>query len=751
MAFYLPKGEVMSIYIKDNARFTVISDGVIRMEYAEGGAFVDGETLFAKRGMLWEAEAYEDDGLVIKTGSITLYYKGGEFSAETLYADICAEGADVRWHYGDKNKENLGGTLSTLDGVCGFKPLPDGLLSRDGWFVIDDSETPVFEDNWIENRDEGHKVDIYLFAYGKNYRLALSDLATVSGRFELPRKYFFGSWYSRWWPYTAEEFISIADEYDKNDFPLDILVMDMDWHYQDWGHQDGEPQYQYGYGHAGANLGWTGYNWNLRLIPDPEGTVKALNDRGIAVTLNDHPADGIRDTDHVYERFIEKLHRAGYRECVPDIEDKINDRERAYAEKGIENYRFNAGSKAYMDAFFDASGAEMEDKGAAFRWLDWQQDYLYPNVNGMKNLSHLKWLNHLYYENSKRGGLRGQSFSRWGGFGDHKHPAFFSGDAVTDWETLQFEIQMTVSAGNAGCFWWSHDIGGFVDPVEGGQAELYARWVQFGAFSPALRVHMNGVEGLDRRPWTWGEPYCSVMRDAYHLRSIFMPYIYSSAVESSLMSIPFLRALYIDQPYDEEAYSHNGTYLFGEGMVVSPVCKPLSENGTAESQVWLPEGIWYDYFTGKRYEKGEHTVLNTLETFPLFIRAGYPVATQPYTNRMTSEKLLEPCFIIYAGDSGASMLYEDDGVSDIDKNLCRITNVSYDEDEKTISVCASNMRYSDGIEKRSIAFEIRNCSYEGAECSSHNISFEKGEDCVKITVHEVSCIEESETIEIKLR
>ncbi len=181
----------MSVYIKDDARFTVISDGVIRMEYTVGGAFVDGETLFAKRGMLWEAEVLDGETFVIQTESITLYYEGGEFSPKTLYADIHAEGVETRWHYGDENKGNLGGTLSTLDGVCGARPLPDGLLSRDGWYVLDDSNTPVFTDDWIENRDESHKVDVYLFAYGRNYRLALSDLALVSGRFELPRKYFF--------------------------------------------------------------------------------------------------------------------------------------------------------------------------------------------------------------------------------------------------------------------------------------------------------------------------------------------------------------------------------------------------------------------------------------------------------------------------------------------------------------------------------------------------------------------------------
>ena len=741
----------MSIFTKDNARFTVIAEGVIRMEYAEGGAFVDEETLFAKRDYFWGAECEDGDVLKIETEYITLYYKGGEFTPDSLWADIRTDNMNAVWHFGDKNKHNLGGTLHTLDGVDGFRPLPDGLLSRDGWYALDDSGTPIFRDGWIENRSPSHKVDMYLFAYGTNYRQALTDLAVVSGRFELPRKYFFGSWYSRWWPYTAEEFIGLANEYDENDFPLDILVMDMDWHYQDWGHQEGEPQYQYGYGHAGANLGWTGYNWNRRLIPDPDKTIKELNDRGIAVTLNDHPADGVRDADEVYGRFIAKLSEAGYKECVPDIEEKINDREREHKAKGIVNYRFNAGSREYMDAFFDATNAEMEDRGAAFRWLDWQQDYLYPNVNGMNNLSHLKWLNHLYYENSKKGGKRGMSFSRWGGFGDHKHPGYFSGDSVTSWETLEFEVQMTASAGNAGCFWWSHDIGGFLDPIEGGQAEVYARWVQFGAMSPALRVHMNGVEGFDRRPWTWGEPYCSVMRDAFHLRSILMPYIYSSALESTLLSVPLLRPLYIDNSECEEAYNHPSTYMLGEGLLVSPVCKPCDENGVVESDVWLPDGIWYDWFSGKRYEGGYHKITNTLETFPLFVRAGYPIVTQPYTSRMATTPLSDPRVIVYAGDSGAAMLYEDDGICDVDSYISRNTTIGYEDNERKITLTTSYSGYDDGITARDFTIELRDCcEVSEAVCESHNVKLSYEGKCATIVIENVST-RDNETIEIVIK
>lgn len=732
------------IYTADKARFTVMCEGVIRIEYSEDCNFTNGKTLFAERGAECNADISCGEVTCIKTKKITLYYHGGEFSKDTLYADIHTGNLSTRWHFGDANMGNLKGTLHTLDGVSCFKELPEGLLSRDGWYVVDDSGTPYFDNDWIKNRASSHTADLYLFAYGKDYKATLRDLAAVSGKFPLPRKYFFGSWYSRWWPYTAADFISLADQYDEHDFPLDVLVMDMDWHYQDWGHQDGEPEYNFGYGHAGANLGWTGYTWNRRLIPDPEGLLSKLKERGIAVTLNDHPADGVRDTDDVYDRFMENLAISRYKECVPTIEDKVNDRERAHIEKGIKNFRFNAGSKEYMEAFFDATGAEMEEKGAAFRWLDWQQDYLYPNVNGMNNLSHLKWLNHLYYEYSKRNGKRGMSFSRWGGFGDHKHPAYFSGDTASTWEALEFEVQMTVSAGNAGCFWWSHDIGGFMETVPGGQSELYARWVQFGALSPALRLHMCGVEGFDRRPWTWGEPYCSVMREAFHLRSTLMPYIYSEAKASCESSLPLLRALYIEHPEDEEAYRHPEQYYFGNGIMTAPICRKMEdENGYIESEIYLPEGVWYDWFTGERYEAGLHTVKNTLNTFPLFILAGYPVVTMPYSSRMTSEKLTAPIIKIGAGASGESFIYEDDGITDTEPGLYRKTHVMYDDNTRALKLTPEVVNYDDGVKERDITVMlIGSETITSAICSEHKVEVEKKNRTIFVTVKGVAVNEE---------
>ena len=702
----------MNQWIVGNARFTAIADGVIRMEYANDAVFADGATLFANRPRpSAKANCTKDGNIVtIATKKYTLtYHVGAPFTPESLSAKIHTGNVETSWKYADKSEGNLGGTLATLDGVDGHRPLPDGLLSRDGWYVIDDSGTPVFADGWLQKRSEKHVCDLYFFAYGHDYPAALRDLAFVSGKMALPRKYTLGSWYSRWWRYSAEQFLQIVDEYDANDFPLDILVMDMDWHYQDWGYQEGDPRALFGYGHAGGNLGWTGYTWNRREIPDPKGLLAELHRRGIAVTLNDHPADGIRDHEETYPTFMNLLRKKQYKEEVPDIPDKQSAKERENPRQDVVNYRFNAGNRDYMDAFFESTHTQYEKMGVDFWWLDWQQDYLYSHVNGLEPLAHLPWLNYLYYEHSRKNGGRGMSFSRWGGFGDHKHPAYFSGDTISTWDTLAFEIYMTVSAGNVGCFWWSHDIGGFEDPNPEKQSELYVRWVQFGITSAALRLHVCGNEKIDRRPWTWGEPYCSAMREMFHLRSMLIPYLYSIAYKSYRDSVPMLRPLYLFDSENKEAYNHPTTYYLGDSMLASPVCVP----GEGETFTARSAGVWYDYFTGARYDGGQAvSTQNDLYSFPLFIKAGRPLPMQPYTNRMTTTPLTHLIVKIFAGEhplSESFTLFEDDGVTEsYMSGAYRATELAYTYDGKycTFSYTPTGNGYAGECTCRTVSVEL---------------------------------------------
>ena len=698
------------------ARFQIITDGIIRMEYSDGNGFDDDRTMIAIN-----RDQFYDDAKIIKnddgsfsaeTDHFKLWYDGhSEFSDTTLYALI--KKTNKTWHFGDTNDRNMKGTLNTLDNVTGEIELPDGLLSRDGWSLLDDSGTPLLDDTgWAKDRDMKHRCDLYLFAYGHDYRKALNDFAKLSGNVEMPRKYFFGSWYSRWWAYTSDDFKDIVSQYRENGFPLDILVMDMDWHYEDWQYKEGDPKPIFGYGHCGANLGWTGYTWNKRLIPDPDGLLKYMKENNVEVVLNDHPADGVRSNESCYDAFMKELNDSRY---VDDV-DEVPGRKAAVdgSDQRIVNYRFNAGSKKYMKAFFDVPHNMIEDQGIAFWWVDWQQDYIYPHVHGIERMKHLVWLNYLYYEHSKRNGKRGMGFSRWAGYGDHRHPAYFSGDLTANWETLAFEIKMTISAGNVGCFWWSHDIGGFEDPVPGGQSELFARWVQFGALSPALRLHSSNENGIDRRPWKWGKKYCDSMRKMFIMRSTLLPYIYSSAFISKVHTIPLLRGLYLSDPEDDESYEHPTEYMFGDSLLVSPITeKGKDDNFTVDKKVWLPKGDeWYYWFDGSNRGNGYTDVSCTIDELPLFVKAGSPIVMQPETQRMTKAHLTDLKIIIFAGTKDVSAketLFEDDGISDsIKTGLYDLTEISFKKsgDHYEVKIEPVHTGYTDTPIRNTITIEI---------------------------------------------
>ena len=229
------------ILLFENARFTVITENLIRCEYSDSQSFLDDETSFAAcrryNGCEYTVRR-TDESFELRTEAVRLVYRpnGKGFTAESLYGTL----GGSPWHFGDTDEKNLGGTLATLDGVDGYRTVGDGVLSRSGWFVFDDSDGVPIRDGWLMLHAKRRETDLYLFSYGLDYKKALKTLFYVSGRVPLPRKYMLGSWYSRWWAYTAEEILSIVQEYDENDFPLDVMVLDMDWHHHDWKYRDNE-------------------------------------------------------------------------------------------------------------------------------------------------------------------------------------------------------------------------------------------------------------------------------------------------------------------------------------------------------------------------------------------------------------------------------------------------------------------------------------------------------------------------------
>src|SRR5690606_38291533 len=179
----------------NQARFTVLTPRLIRMEYQIEGIFEDrpSQPFWYRNQPVTQFEVRRDgDHLEIETDELLLRYveSAAGFSPSTLSVHL--KGRDTTWHAGDSNPQNLLGTARTLDDVSGHVRLQPGLLSRAGWTLVDDSHTLVFNENgWLENRTSGG-LDWYFFGYGSDYQAALDDYFKVTGRIALLPRWVLG-------------------------------------------------------------------------------------------------------------------------------------------------------------------------------------------------------------------------------------------------------------------------------------------------------------------------------------------------------------------------------------------------------------------------------------------------------------------------------------------------------------------------------------------------------------------------------
>jgi Glycosyl hydrolases family 31 len=606
----------------DHWRVTVLDAGLFRIEWSDDGAFEDRASTFAQRRDLPPVRFTVDrdeKGVVVTTARARLRYDGTPFSPHGLVVECLGRDAG-RWRYGEPTRD-LGGTARTLDDVDGRTELGSGVVAADGIAVVDDSPSFLFtDDGWIGTREPGRR-DLYVFAHGRDFTAAVQAFYAVSGHpMRLPR-WALGNWWSRYHPYTADEYLALMDRFRAEHLPFSVAVIDMDWH------RVGSVPPEFG-------TGWTGYSWERSLFPDPPAFLRALHERGLRVTLNLHPADGVRAFEDAYPD------TAGAVGVDPDTERAVP---------------FDPADPVFLRAYFETLHHPLEAQGVDFWWIDWQQG----RTSNRPGVDPLWLLNHFHHLDAARDGGPGMTFSRYAGPGSHRYAVGFSGDAVVSWASLAFQPEFTATAANIGYCWWSHDIGGHTRGVR--DDELATRWVQFGVFSPIMRLHSANNPFIRKEPWGFPAEHRAAMGEALRFRHRMVPYLHTMNHRAAA-GTPLVRPMYHLEPRRPEAFTVPNQYAFGSELVVAPITEPRSrESLRGRARAWLPAGTWTDVFTGTVYHGDRSIELHrTTATIPVLLRQG---GILPLTAARDLDATRNPAafeVLVAPSASGELVLAEDD-------------------------------------------------------------------------------------------
>lgn len=651
----------------------MLSPTLIRLEYSPTDRFENRPTVVARdRHPIPAYSATRRHGvLTVRTSALVLHYRSrtGSFSRRDLTIRPVRGGWSARPRWGSApGPGNLGGWVRALDDDSGPVRLHPGLLDRSGWSLLDDSD-----DALVTTRRPGFAArpahpayqDGYFFGYGGDYRKALADLRRLTGPAPLLPRTAFGVWYSRYFPYRASDYHRLLRQFRRNRVPVDTLSIDTDWKRQP------DPLSAV---LAGTVVGsrraysWNGWEWNHTLFPHPARTLAWLHRHGVSVALNIHPS--IDSTDPQYAATVA---RTG-----PLATDPVCTLEQADPVGTC--HVFDLTRPRQLAAYF-ALHSRIRAAGVAEWWLDWCCDATTASAPG---LTPDTWVNSQYTKRLAASGDRWLVLSRVGGshragdaaagpgpgiYAEHRDAIHFTGDTCATWPMLSFEAKLTAAEGNVGLPYVSDDIGSFngapirgqCSPTAGSSGakdppDIYARWVQFGAMQPILRLHSNHGKRL---PWEYPPAADRAAARALRLREALVPYLYTAARTSYDDGLPIIRSLYLQWPRNRAAYHHPSEYAVGDDLLVRPVTAP---GNPAAATVWFPPGRWVDYFTGRTYlGPATRRMSEPLARFPLFVRAGAVLPTEPATTHTAAAAPAHLTLTVFSGGAGRYRLYDDAG------------------------------------------------------------------------------------------
>lgn len=655
-------------------RISILSDVLIRFEYSETGSFNDYPTFFASNRSFGKPKiTVEEDNnvLIIKNDIFILEYnKEKPFIGSKLMPDqnlkVTIAGTEKIWYFNHPEVKNFKGTAYSLDDTKGNIDFEKGLFSLDGFTTFDDSRTPILDAHGNVLSPNYKNIDTYLFIYNNDFGIGLRDYFNLTSLPPLIPRYALGVWWNKNEAYGEKDIQNLVYNFKKYDLPMSVLLLNE-------------------CNRTKNNYSPISFSFDKTKLPNPRGLSEFLHKNKIYLGSNIKTEGLISVEEESYLEF-QKYYNKDLNKNIP-----LN----VYDPKLVDSYL-----KGIINPFLD--------KGVDFLWMD---------DNNKENTLRSFTMNYFLYKNfnlnkAKRNFIISRNF----GICPHKYSALYSGETLISWKTLKRLPFFNSTAANIGVSWWSHDIGGYKGGTE--DAELFMRYVQLGVYSPILRLSSDTGKYYKREPWKWDAKTYKIVHDYLKIRHRLIPYIYSEAKKYSSFGSPLIQPLYYKYPetYDEPLYKNE--FYYGSELFVCPITTPKDEiMNRVVHRIFLPNGVWYDFKTGKKFTGGNRYVtFYKDEDYPVYAKTGaiIPLAKlDPQNiNDTSAPKTLE--IQIFPGRSNTYKMYEDDGTSSMYKEGYSFTteiNYYYKEDDFSVSIEPIEGKLGIIPKKRNYIIRFRNTKF----------------------------------------
>lgn len=614
-----------------------VTDGMLDFAFGQDGSFA----LYNQGQLLLHGSGVEllTDGTAVRRLRLTIDAEASDafYGFGMKYNALDQRGNTVQNYCVNWYKDQQEKTYTPVPYY--FVPNKYGLFVDSTYYSSFAMATSEHEDTCVIEIDTGSStefsVPIYLFA-GDNSQIAAS-YARVAGQAALPPVWAFGPWLSANEWNRQSEIMEQLEETLQQEIGTTVIVIEA-WSDEQTFYTFNDAKFDPVVGSEA--LRYEDFTFTGRW-PDPKGMVEALHENGIRCLLWQIPVlkysteatvQSVRDQNYAVEQGYVLQYADGSTYRLPagtwfgnsllvDFTNReasnwfLEKRRYLLEDIGIDGFKTDGGEFVWGRDVIAADGRKGDELRNA-----------YPDLYAQA-----------YYDfgNSVSDGI--VTFSRAGGSSMQTHPLCWVGDQDSDFAAFRDALHATLSASMSGIPFVAWDIAGFSGDVP--SADLYQRSVAQAAFSPVMQVHSETAgdpqPSQARTPWNMAarkeDSAClETYRFYANLRMNLLPYIYTEAKWSAETGEPMMRSMAYAFPEDRTAADYEFQYLFGRNLLLAPVTRANAK--TAE--VYLPDGVWYDFFTGKRYEGGTHTIPVAADQIPVFAREGsiFPVNTDETGN-----------------------------------------------------------------------------------------------------------------------